>query len=81
MDNTDGARQMLLEQFLLINKVKKLKELYTRVLKGHIAVVTSKVNIIQNGHNLDKLARRSLNSINLNYKHGTGHGVGFFKCT
>ena len=57
---------------------KKIKELYTRVLKGHIAVVTSKVNIIQNGHNLDKLARRSLNSINLNYKHGTGHGVGFF---
>ncbi len=57
---------------------KKIKELYTRVLKGHIAVVTSKINKIIDGHNLDKLARKSLNSVNLNYRHGTGHGVGFF---
>ena len=57
---------------------KKIKELYTRVLKGHIAVVTSKIDKIKNGNNLDKLARKSLNSINLNYRHGTGHGVGFF---
>ncbi len=57
---------------------KKIKELYTRVLKGHIAVVTSKLDKIKNGHNLDKLARKSLNSVNLNYRHGTGHGVGFF---
>ena len=61
------------------NKPKiKIKELYTRVLKGHIAVVTSKINKIKNGHNLDKLARKNLNSVNLNYSHGTGHGVGFF---
>ncbi len=57
---------------------KKIKELYTRVLKGHIAVVTSKIDKFKNGHNLDKLARKSLNSVNLNYSHGTGHGVGFF---
>ncbi len=57
---------------------KKIKELYTRVLKGHIAVVTSKINKIENGHNLDKIARKNLNSVNLNYSHGTGHGVGFF---
>jgi len=57
---------------------KKIKELYTRVLKGHIAVATSKIDKIKNGNNLDKLARKSLNSINLDYKHGTGHGVGFF---
>ena len=57
---------------------KKIKELYTRVLKGHIAVATSKIDKIKNGNNLDKLARKSLNSINLNYRHGTGHGVGFF---
>ncbi len=57
---------------------KKIKEFYTRVLKGHIAVVTSKINKIENGHNLDKLARKNLNSVNLNYSHGTGHGVGFF---
>ncbi len=57
---------------------KKIKELYTRVLKGHIAVATSKIDKIKNGNNLDKLARKSLNSINLDYRHGTGHGVGFF---
>ena len=57
---------------------KKIKQFYTRVLKGHIAVVTSKINKIENGHNLDKLARKNLNSVNLNYSHGTGHGVGFF---
>ena len=57
---------------------KKIKELYTRVLKGHIAVATSKIDKIKNGNNLDKIARKSLNLINLDYKHGTGHGVGFF---
>ena len=57
---------------------KKIKELYTRVLKGHIAVAISKIEKIKNGNNLDKLARKSLRSINMDYKHGTGHGVGFF---
>ena len=57
---------------------KKLKELYTRVLKGHIAVALAEIDKIKNGHNLDRLARRSLKSRNLDYRHGTGHGVGFF---
>ena len=57
---------------------KEIKEIYTRVLKGHIAVVTAKIDRIQNGNNLDKLARKSLNLVNLDYRHGTGHGVGFF---
>ena len=57
---------------------KKIKELYTRVLKGHIAVAMAKIDKIINGNNLDKLARKNLNSVNLDYRHGTGHGVGFF---
>ena len=57
---------------------KKTKELYTRVLKGHIAVAMSKIDKYTNGNNIDKLARKSLNSVNLDYRHGTGHGVGFF---
>ncbi len=57
---------------------KKIKEIYTRILKGHIAVATAKINKVKNGNNLDKLARKSLKSINLDYRHGTGHGVGFF---
>ncbi len=60
------------------NPNKKTKELYTRVLKGHIAVAMSKIDKLKNGNNIDKLARKSLNSINLDYRHGTGHGVGFF---
>ena len=57
---------------------KKTKELYTRVLKGHIAVALSKIDKLKNGNNIDKLARKSLNSVNLDFRHGTGHGVGFF---
>ena len=61
------------------NKAKKrIKEIYTRVLKGHIAVAKAKIDKIKYGNNLDKLARESLKSINLDYMHGTGHGVGFF---
>ncbi len=57
---------------------KKIKQLYTRVLKGHIAVVMTNLKKNQNGHQIDKLARKSLQSVNLDYRHGTGHGVGFF---
>ena len=56
----------------------KIKKLYTRVLKGHIAVALSDIKYEINGHNIDKKARKSLNLIGLDYGHGTGHGVGFF---
>ena len=57
---------------------KKIKELFTRVLKGHIAVAQSDIKKDQTGHNVDKKARQNLNNIGLDYRHGTGHGVGFF---
>ncbi len=57
---------------------KEVKELFTRVLKGHIAVAQSNINQDKTGHNIDKKARRSLKKIHLDYRHGTGHGVGFF---
>ena len=57
---------------------KNIKNIFTRVLKGHIAVATANINKEKTGHNIDKRARRSLNSIGLNYRHGTGHGVGYF---
>ena len=56
----------------------KIKNIFTRVLKGHIAVVTCNLKRNNCGYLIDKLARKSLNKINLNYSHGTGHGVGFF---
>ena len=57
---------------------KKIKELFTRVLKGHIAVAQTDIKKHRVGHNVDKIARESLNNIGLDYRHGTGHGVGFF---
>ena len=57
---------------------KKIRQLFTRVLKGHIAVALCDVKKDQVGHNVDKKARQSLNNIGLDYRHGTGHGVGFF---
>ena len=57
---------------------KKIKEIFTRVLKGHIAVYTTNLNKINKGYLIDKRARYWLKQINLDYGHGTGHGVGFF---
>ncbi|MCC8370651.1 MAG: aminopeptidase P family protein [Rickettsia endosymbiont of Stiretrus anchorago] len=55
------------------------KKRYTQVLKGHIALAKAKFpkNIIT-GANLDILARQYLWQDELDYPHGTGHGVGSF---
>ena len=55
-----------------------IKNIFTKVLKGHIAVVTSNLKTHYNGKMIDKRARASLLKSGLNYNHGTGHGVGFF---
>ena len=57
---------------------KKIKKYFTMVLKGHISVVLSNLNKYKNGKSLDYLARKYLKKIGVNFKHGTGHGVGFF---
>ena len=57
---------------------KKIKDIFTRVLKGHIAVFQTNLNKTNIGLDIDKKARHYLNKINLDYGHGTGHGVGFF---
>ncbi len=57
---------------------KRIKNIFTRVLKGHIAVALTDIKKEINGHNIDKIARKSLNSVGLDYRHGTGHGVGAF---
>ena len=46
-------------------------------MKGHIAV--NRFNLKRNtaGYSIDRVARKYLNQINLDYAHGTGHGVGF----
>ncbi len=57
---------------------KKIKDIFTKVLKGHIAVVTSNLKNSYNGRLIDLRARKYLKKSGLDYAHGTGHGVGFF---
>ena len=57
---------------------KSIKNIFTKVLKGHIAVVTSNLKTHYNGKLIDKRARIYLKRSGLDYDHGTGHGVGFF---
>lgn len=53
------------------------RELYTLVLKGHIAMSQARFPRGTSGTQLDILARQELWARGLNYGHGTGHGVGF----
>ncbi len=57
---------------------KKIKDRFTRVLKGHIAVINTNLNKVNTGKKIDIKARKYLKKINLDYSHGTGHGVGYY---
>ncbi|XP_023537181.1 probable Xaa-Pro aminopeptidase P isoform X1 [Cucurbita pepo subsp. pepo] len=52
------------------------KECFTRVLQGHIALDQAVFPQHTPGFVLDAFARSSLWKIGLDYRHGTGHGVG-----
>ena len=51
---------------------------FTRVLKGHINLSTHIFPNGTKGTDIDYLARKSLQEINCDYDHGTGHGIGSF---
>ena len=70
---TDVTRTVSLD-----NNSQRIKNIFTRVLKGHIAVASYKLKNNTSGNHLDNIARKSLQEINLDYAHGTGHGVGYF---
>jgi Xaa-Pro aminopeptidase len=57
---------------------KEKKDRFTRVLKGHIAIACSVFKKGTSGKDLDPYARKYLIEEGLDYKHGTGHGVGSF---
>ena len=57
---------------------KRIKNIYTNVLKGHIAVAETNLNEKNTGKIIDIDARKFLKKNGLDYNHGTGHGVGFF---
>jgi Xaa-Pro aminopeptidase len=56
----------------------RVKNIFTDVLKGHIAVATTNLNKINIGKKIDVIARKFLKNKGLDYGHGTGHGVGYF---
>ncbi|NTS65368.1 aminopeptidase P family protein [Sphingomonas sp. HHU CXW] len=56
----------------------EMRDRYTRVLKGHIALATATFPPGTSGQQLDALARLPLWAAGLDFAHGTGHGVGSF---
>jgi Xaa-Pro aminopeptidase len=56
----------------------EMKDRFTRVLKGHIALATAVFPEGTRGSQLDTLARMHLWQAGVDYAHGTGHGVGAF---
>jgi Xaa-Pro aminopeptidase len=56
----------------------ELRDRFTRVLKGHIAIATAIFPQGVGGAHIDAFARRALWQVGLDYDHGTGHGVGSF---
>jgi Xaa-Pro aminopeptidase len=52
------------------------KRVFTLVLKGHIDLARSVFPARTNGRQLDSIARTPLQQENLDFAHGTGHGVG-----
>ena len=72
-----GGTTDITRTFQLGEISEEMKHHYTMVLKGVIAV--SKASFIKGsgGQNLDMLARETFWKEGLDYRHGTGHGVGY----
>ena len=56
----------------------EMRDRFTRVLKGHIALAVAIFPAGTRGSQLDALARQHLWAAGLDYAHGTGHGVGSY---
>jgi Xaa-Pro aminopeptidase len=70
---TDITRTMAMGQ-----PADEQKEMFTRVLKGHIDLARLKFPVGFSGKQIDAFARRSLWDSGRNYNHGTGHGIGHY---
>ncbi len=56
----------------------EVRDRFTRVLRGHIAIATAVFPENTAGSQLDSLARMPLWQAGLDFDHGTGHGVGSY---
>ena len=57
---------------------EEMRDRYTRVLKGHIAIATRVFPKGTTGAQIDAFARASLWDAGRDFDHGTGHGVGVY---
>ena len=57
---------------------REMRERFTLVLKGHIAIATARFPKGTRGVDLDPFARRALWEAGLDFDHGTGHGIGSY---
>jgi Xaa-Pro aminopeptidase len=57
---------------------QEMRERFTLVLKGHIALAIQRFPRGTTGSQLDTLARAALWQAGLDFDHGTGHGVGHY---
>jgi len=55
-----------------------MRDRFTRVLKGHIAIAQAVFPKGTSGAQIDALARQSLWSVGLDFDHGVGHGIGSY---
>ena len=62
--------------FALGALTEEMKENFTRVCRGMLNLANAKFQYGCTGRNLDYLARSPLWEVDLDYNHGTGHGVG-----
>lgn len=69
---TDTTRTIALGEI-----TKEMREGYTCVLQGHIALNRAVFLKGTTGHSLDMLARQPVLQLCKNYNHGTGHGIGY----
>lgn len=57
---------------------QEMRDRFTRVLKGHIAIATAVFPEGTTGGQIDAFARRPLWEAGLDFAHGVGHGVGAY---
>lgn len=74
----DGTTDITRTVLLGGKATREQKDRFTRVLQGHIGLARAKFPEGVSGIRLDTLARLPLWDANLDYNHGTGHGVGAF---
>lgn len=63
--------------FMMGNASDEMKKHYTAVLCGNLELADAYFPEGTTGPNLDVLARKALWKLKLDYRHGTGHGVGY----